>query len=152
MEPTQLRAVSDTEQAGSVDSWTLPEDLPADVAIFPRRFMGERLWKFNSENILLMPMPAQKVEDTLSDYLDYSVLTHNHRKWFLKNQKEAQELCKAHAIYFLSDVYIRHDPTKPPEATRFIYRITCKDGKCIEEEVRLESIPPKGTGRIILMR
>ena len=149
MNQPMLQAVPLGDREGAVDSWVMPTNLPNGVAIFPRRFQGERFWTFDSEKIILIPMPAQKVEDTLKDYVDYPVLVHNHRHALLASSDNIPEHYQPFILYFVSDVYVRH--SKEPNQL-FIYCLKYKDGKWSEDEVRCDTIPGKGTGRIIMMR
>lgn len=151
MNPPKLHAVADSEIPGAVDSWTLPTDLPKDTAIIPRMFLGPRMWNFDPATIILLPMPAQKVEDVVRDYAGFPVLTHNHRKWLLENQEAVPEECKPFHLYFPSDVYV-HNESGRPEITRYIYRLVFKNKAWIEEPANFGQIPSVGLGRIIMMR
>lgn len=152
MNKPKLHAVEDSEIIGAVDSWIMPTNLPPDTAILPRRFLGQRLWKFEPEKICLLPMPAQKVENTLKDYVGFAVLTHNHRQWLLENPADIPAEYQPHHIYFPSDSYIHHNPEKPTETSRFIYKMVYKANTWIEEQVCFGLIPSMGSGRIIMMR
>lgn len=145
---TPLHLVADSELDGTVDSWRLPHGLPAGVAIFPRHFSGERLWKYDPKNTILIPAPAIRIEDIISDYVEYQVLVHNHRRSMLEKQEDIPEEYRPFVIYFPSDVYLRCVEA----AVRFIYCIKYVDDKWTEGEARLDSVPLKGNGRIIMMR
>jgi hypothetical protein len=153
----ELKAVPESDILGAVDSWTSPTDLPNDTLMSPRRFLGERFWKFDPDKIILIPMPALAVRITLLDYINYPVLVHNHRKWMLENQDQIPESYRPFEIYFPSDTYLHHLEDRTAENICHIYRITFKDNGWSEDEVSINHIPLKSKDgsiqcRIIMMR
>lgn len=147
MSQTILQAVPSGDREGAVDSWVLPTNLPANVAILPRRFKGERFWLFDLEQIQLLPASMQVLSETVSDYESFPVLVYNHLCWLLENQQRLPEAWREYKIYFPSDRFFRIGIS-----VGFVYMIHYKDGDWIKAEARLDEKPAKGNGKFITMR
>ena len=142
-----LQAVPLGDREGAVDSWVMPTNLPNDVAIFPRRFQGERFWTFDAEQTRLLPASMQLLSSTVDDYEFLPVLVYNHLCWMLENQERLPEDWRPYKIYFPSDRFFRIGIS-----VGFVYMIHYKDGDWIKAEARLDEKPVKGIGKFITMR
>jgi hypothetical protein len=150
MSQSTLHAVAASDEALTIDTWLAPVSLPEGTSIIPFRSPAPREWTFVPQSIMLVPMPAKRIEDTIKDYVGYAVLTHHHRKWLLEHQRDMLEEWTKFDLYFPSDVYLYYD--FPNKAVRqFVYRIKYGEDKTwSEEQALIESIPPAGSGRIMM--
>jgi hypothetical protein len=139
-QPALQSVPSDVENEGAIDSWILPENLPAGIFISPHKFKGERFWKFDEKRLKPFPVPTQLLSDTIEDYREFPLLTYIHMRWMLDNQEDMPESFREFKIYFPTDSFSR---VNGPCA--FIYGIEFKEGEWKEFEARLDGKPGKGS-------